>query len=765
MPKSKAPKNLSVDGTSKLAARSKPSEKHEKEELNIEEATIASPRHSRKRAGNFFDFDGEDQDLSDKNRTTKAEKPKRKTKSAIANEPEKSKKAEAKPDTKEKKVKGAKSDATKDTKEKPSKAVSKNKEAVSKTAKQQNLKQDETLISKKAKKDKAQTVPDENSKAGPTSEIETGDMNKKPEKSKTASKKGVAPREDAVIDPEDAMDEEPFESLLDHENGKSSSSVAKQPGESAKASKGTKTGKKVAADQGVPKDGTAVEKGKRVSRPKGPSTGKLTETADIKGQGTTATAKKTKKAVEQKTDESAAEKEKPVKHKDPVKKTVAATDKPKSVNGKKRKAPSADAETVKADLLDPLAEHAEASTKKKQKREKAKSKSFGGAVGDLLSSAAESANAAKVSLGELASSLMGTATEVAEGTGDAAKSAKDVAKKAKGKGKAIAEDVAESTRKAIAAPEATAGANEESSDSDADLDDHTAAILAGFESEEDEGPSSDAGFKEGQDIPEIPDVRETAQKIKNVESKEGEGPGVVYVGRIPHGFYEHQMRKYFSQFGDINRLRLSRNRKTGASRHFSFIEFKSAAVAEIVAATMNNYLMFGHILKCNVVPPEQLHENVWKGADKRFKAVPWNKIEGRKQAMALGRDHWNTRNENEEKRRESKKEKMKEIGYEFEAPPLKSVDQVPVKDKAKPIGDKETVEEEQSLVTDGGGINAGAMIVSEEVKTKKTKKSAKGEPKETTTTVVKKTKRTFEGGEEAAASLAKKAKKVKKAVA
>ncbi len=38
-------------------------------------------------------------------------------------------------------------------------------------------------------------------------------------------------------------------------------------------------------------------------------------------------------------------------------------------------------------------------------------------------------------------------------------------------------------------------------------------------------------------------------------------PGVVYVGRIPHGFYEQEMRKYFSQFGMVKRLRLARSKK------------------------------------------------------------------------------------------------------------------------------------------------------------------------------------------------------------
>lgn len=42
--------------------------------------------------------------------------------------------------------------------------------------------------------------------------------------------------------------------------------------------------------------------------------------------------------------------------------------------------------------------------------------------------------------------------------------------------------------------------------------------------------------------------------------------GVLYLGRIPHGFYEDEMKAYFSQFGDVTRLRLARNRKVGIPR-------------------------------------------------------------------------------------------------------------------------------------------------------------------------------------------------------
>ncbi|RKP03188.1 hypothetical protein CXG81DRAFT_9853, partial [Caulochytrium protostelioides] len=94
--------------------------------------------------------------------------------------------------------------------------------------------------------------------------------------------------------------------------------------------------------------------------------------------------------------------------------------------------------------------------------------------------------------------------------------------------------------------------------------------------------------------------------------------GTVYLGRIPHGFYEEQMRDYFKQFGEITQLRLSRNKKTGASKHFAFIQFAEAQVAKIVAETMNNYLMFGHLLKCQLIPEDKVHPETWKGANRKF---------------------------------------------------------------------------------------------------------------------------------------------------
>jgi len=138
------------------------------------------------------------------------------------------------------------------------------------------------------------------------------------------------------------------------------------------------------------------------------------------------------------------------------------------------------------------------------------------------------------------------------------------------------------------------------------------------------------------------------------------------------------MRSYFAQFGEITRLRLSRNRITGRSKHYAFIEFGSESVAKIVAATMDNYLMYGHILKCKYVPAEQVHPELWKGANRRFKTTPWNRIEQKRLNKGKTRAKWTKNIEQEQKRRLAKAEKMKELGYDFDLPELKSVDDVPV---------------------------------------------------------------------------------------
>ena len=61
---------------------------------------------------------------------------------------------------------------------------------------------------------------------------------------------------------------------------------------------------------------------------------------------------------------------------------------------------------------------------------------------------------------------------------------------------------------------------------------------------------------------------------------------------------------------------MGRSKKTGASKGYAFVEFRFPEVAKIVAETMNNYLMFDKLVKCERVAPERANRSMFKVSKK-----------------------------------------------------------------------------------------------------------------------------------------------------
>jgi nucleolar protein 15 len=242
-------------------------------------------------------------------------------------------------------------------------------------------------------------------------------------------------------------------------------------------------------------------------------------------------------------------------------------------------------------------------------------------------------------------------------------------------------------------------------------------------------------------------------KAKKVKAQKKVEKGVVYLGRIPHGFYEEEMTGYFSQFGNVTRLRLSRNKKTGKSKHYAFIEFESLEVAKIVAETMDNYLLSNHVLKCSVV--EKVHEDLFKGAGKKFKKIPQNKLQ------RLRRDKERTKEEQEvyEKglleKDEKKRQELKELGIDYDFPGHVAKKRTGDGQVSSPVK-KQKVKEAQVVEKEGRkgpARQAKEVVEPKEVKAKTAKKEKVEEPvkaKETPKTkkaAVEKVEETFKAKE------------------
>lgn len=50
--------------------------------------------------------------------------------------------------------------------------------------------------------------------------------------------------------------------------------------------------------------------------------------------------------------------------------------------------------------------------------------------------------------------------------------------------------------------------------------------------------------------------------------------GVVYIGHLPHGFYEAELKGYFSQYGEVLGVKVARSKKTARSKGYAFVQFR-----------------------------------------------------------------------------------------------------------------------------------------------------------------------------------------------
>lgn len=205
------------------------------------------------------------------------------------------------------------------------------------------------------------------------------------------------------------------------------------------------------------------------------------------------------------------------------------------------------------------------------------------------------------------------------------------------------------------------------------------------------------------------EFKKKVQEAKRNKSTKGSriNPGVIYVGHLPRGLFEPQLKTYFEQFGKVLRLRLSRSKKTGGSKGYAFVEFDCDEVAKIVAETMNNYLMGERLIKCHVIPPEKVHEKLFVGSQREFKkpsqpaVARYNKAHSEEELQKMAKKLV---------RKESKlRKRLAENGIDYDFPgfaaqvPLKKksdADSSTASDDVTPLCTPSVLERRKSMVVD-----------------------------------------------------------------
>ena len=116
--------------------------------------------------------------------------------------------------------------------------------------------------------------------------------------------------------------------------------------------------------------------------------------------------------------------------------------------------------------------------------------------------------------------------------------------------------------------------------------------------------------------------RQLSRRFHKLKVSKDTGRAVIYVGHLPKGFNENELKKFFSQFGQVTKLRVSRSVKTARSRGYAFLEFGDKKVAEIAAKAMDKYMIFGRELDVHVMDQESVHKETFKHGNRDWKFKP-----------------------------------------------------------------------------------------------------------------------------------------------
>ncbi|CAA7265540.1 unnamed protein product [Cyclocybe aegerita] len=222
-------------------------------------------------------------------------------------------------------------------------------------------------------------------------------------------------------------------------------------------------------------------------------------------------------------------------------------------------------------------------------------------------------------------------------------------------------------------PEASASEDKEeggnddgAKESDEDSNDNQ---LHGFSTDEDSSDKDDAMDNKPADfdIRKLPTIAKddmtVKMKLEKAKWQPIEDRGVLFLA-----------------FGDVMRVHVLHNKKTGRSKHYGFIEFDSSAVAKIVTETMDNYLLMGHILHCKLIPKEEVHPELWVGANRKWQKVPAARVTRDQQNKLCTEVEQQRATNRLLKRQLERKDKLARAGikYDFEGAGYKQPKQVKV---------------------------------------------------------------------------------------
>lgn len=77
----------------------------------------------------------------------------------------------------------------------------------------------------------------------------------------------------------------------------------------------------------------------------------------------------------------------------------------------------------------------------------------------------------------------------------------------------------------------------------------------------------------------------------------------IYVGNLPYGVTEDELKDAFSEFGDVSSVNIITDKFSGQSKGFGFVEMSNNSEADEAIKALNESALKGRNIKVNQAKP------------------------------------------------------------------------------------------------------------------------------------------------------------------
>ena len=90
----------------------------------------------------------------------------------------------------------------------------------------------------------------------------------------------------------------------------------------------------------------------------------------------------------------------------------------------------------------------------------------------------------------------------------------------------------------------------------------------------------------------------------------------LYVGNLPFGVSEEDLKKLFSEAGEVQSVKIIIDQYSGRSRGFGFVEMTSKAEADKAISLLNGKILTDRTLVVNEARPQKQRDGEFRGRRK-----------------------------------------------------------------------------------------------------------------------------------------------------